>query len=258
MNELKFIEIETHNACNRKCKFCLFGEVDKIKFHKLEDELITKIIDDLCSMQFIGEIAWYGINEPLLDKRIFGIIRETNKKLPFANVVLTTNGDFLDQKKLDLLFDCGLGKLNVSIYDENAAKKVLSLSFKHYNVRLFNFFNNDKDNYFLNINPYVDFFNRAGDVSFKENTLDAYNYSCWRPYTHMSINCYGKLKLCCNDMYAKAFADNYNIKNMTILELWESDVMVFYRQKLKHGRKNLFCQSCDFILNCNKIDIPYV
>ena len=70
---LNQLEIETCSLCNRKCPWCLFGQIPDFRGNELqflEIRYIEKIFRELNRNHFKGIINFYSMNEPLLDKRI--------------------------------------------------------------------------------------------------------------------------------------------------------------------------------------------
>ena len=111
-------EISNSGMCNRKCSFCPrsdpnYNHVNEFISEKLHD----KIYNELSINKFSGSIIFSGFVEPLLDKRIYKQIKDIRNKLPQANIELITNGDPINEARVEKLFDAGLSYLLVSAYD---------------------------------------------------------------------------------------------------------------------------------------------
>ena len=112
------IEISESGICNRKCNFCPrsapnFKEVKEF----ISEDLIMKVIKELITLDYSGVIRFSGFVEPLLDKKIFNHIQNFKKFLPKIRIELVTNGDPLNIDRLQKLFNNGLDKLLISVYD---------------------------------------------------------------------------------------------------------------------------------------------
>ena len=62
-------------------------------------------------------VIYSGYVEPLLDKNIFNLLKTVKKNIPFSRVEMVTNGDVLNSKRLNQLYESGLDYLQVSVYD---------------------------------------------------------------------------------------------------------------------------------------------
>ncbi len=87
------VHIETLAMCNAACTFCPYPTMER-QGDRMSDELIDKIIADLTQIprHVPFNIAPFKVNEPFLDKRIFGVCAKINERLPNAQLRLFTNG----------------------------------------------------------------------------------------------------------------------------------------------------------------------
>lgn len=250
----ELLEVETTNYCNRACWFCLHGQQKIAKKIDMPDWMIDKIITELVDMDWRGELLWFSINEPLMDKRIFEVIQQSSQALPHCRTRINTNGDLLTQDILEKLFDHGLWRLAVSLYDKETETKVKALDLKGKNVEFNHFFLTEKEE---GVPKFYHFNSRAGAIPELTATDDHKyrGYDCWRPFRKMALRHDGQLKLCCNDMDGKTFDDGLNEKDKTLLELWYSPEMEHYRTVLKtKGRSTLkTCRDCNFHRDCNGV-----
>ena len=112
------IEISESGTCNRKCSFCprsATGFEDKKEF--ISNKLFNKLCDELNSYNYFGTIRFSGFVEPLIDKNIYNLIKNAREKLPLVNIEMVTNGDPLNYKRLGRIFESGLNKILISVYD---------------------------------------------------------------------------------------------------------------------------------------------
>ncbi len=119
-NNVESVTIEVNSKCNRKCWFCPNSLLDRYSENKMmPDMLFQKIISELKEINYSEIITYSFYNEPLLDENLEDKIRFVKKMLPKCKQLITTNGDFLTEKRLDSLIDAGLDYLIVSVYGIN-------------------------------------------------------------------------------------------------------------------------------------------
>jgi hypothetical protein len=118
---VRYVEIELFTYCNRKCWFCPNAKMperqDKAGNQYMDDGLYLRILDELASIDYCGQIQFGRYNEPLADHRtISARIKQARDRLPKAWLYSHTNGDFLTPRYLDLLGTAGLNELCVQTY----------------------------------------------------------------------------------------------------------------------------------------------
>lgn len=119
-NNVESVTIEVNSKCNRKCWFCPNSLLDRYSENQMmSDMLFRKIISELKEIDYSEIITYSFYNEPLLDENLEEKIRFVNKMLPKCKQLITTNGDFLTEERLDRLIDAGLDYLIVSVYGIN-------------------------------------------------------------------------------------------------------------------------------------------
>ena len=224
--------IEVYGYCNRKCSFCFNSRLPERKGGIMDVKLWEKIIDELSTIKYTGRISPYFYGEPLLDKRIVELISYARRKCPYSRIHISSNGDKLTEELLIKLIENGLDKILITNYDDFEKEHITNLYMKYPRIIQYR---NYKE---------IDLKNRAGSI-FKKST-DMANKPCLRPSRQLVINWNGNLLLCCNDYY-----ENYvfgNVKNESILEIWESEDFKKYREILSiaGGRKQIdICSKCD-------------
>ncbi len=235
------ILIETTNTCTRQCWFCKFGQDRKDeKKIRMDWETIEKIVYNLRDIKYKGRISWFLINEPLIDDRIFEIVRFTKINCPRAFVSLSSNGDLLQENTYQRLRRCGLDAMGVNIYDDKTYHKISS------------FRNSQRLVLFDRRDPYrMVLDNRGGNIKeksriFKDNRLRFINYSCARPFHMMAVKATGQVVLCCADMYGDVVMGD--TKKDRLETIWNNQSFAFYRECLeREGRKGLvLCQRCSY------------
>lgn len=231
----RLIEVETTNYCNRKCWYCIHGQQPVESRIKMSDELIAKIIRELGALRYDGKLNWFSANEPLLDPRIFDILKQTRRHVPRCDTRLFTNGDLLTQEILERLFKCGLSYLRITAHSQETWRKVKALKLDGFNALPVPFWLRSPDS--LN--------NRAGTVKPLAKDTRFLDWTCPRPMRFMVIRADGQLKLCAEDLAGVTFNASLNCRERSLKDLWFSEEMEHYRVRLKEGRRAELKTCCD-------------
>jgi radical SAM protein with 4Fe4S-binding SPASM domain len=234
----RIVLLETVRACTRKCPFCAFGlqrphpQLGQI----MPLEILRKIAAELRQMAFRGRISPYGINEPLLDKRIVDIVHLFRSSCPDAFISITSNGDLLDEKLYTELAKAGLDRLALSVYDDQvlvrlkdlvSRSRIAVIDMRHWQGKLEN---------------------RGGSIRSEENRFNFQpgslaNLPCRRPGNMFVVHPDGKVVLCCSDMYGEQVLGDVHGQSLT--EIWRSERFLQLRQQLRHHRRGLpLCEPC--------------
>ena len=112
------IEISESGTCNRKCSFCprsapSFEDIKEF----ISKDLVNKISTELSELDYKGVVRFSGFVEPMLDKKIFDHINTFKRFCPKSRIEMVTNGDPLNINRLKKLYDSGLDKILISVYD---------------------------------------------------------------------------------------------------------------------------------------------
>ena len=163
------LQIESTAACNMACSFCPYPLKDD-KSSKMELENIYQLLDkiDLNDEKF-KYVTFSQFNEPLLDGRIFDILKYTNEKnIP---VLFITNGLLLNKEKnIENLLKYGKTiKISLQVLDQNKHKDArgLNMELERYLKTIINFCLKAKNNSNLNIT--IDL-----GCNFNDNKIDYY------------------------------------------------------------------------------------
>jgi radical SAM protein with 4Fe4S-binding SPASM domain len=234
------IKIETHNACNRHCWFCKFGQDRRDdRFVQLDWETIRRIVGNLGDLDYRGRISWYDINEPLVDKRIVEIVALTRQQCPNAFLSLATNGDLLTPDLYGRLKEAGLHALGVTAYDDETLSKVSRFA----DDRMTLIDMRDAGPGQLE--------NRGGNVQRNAEVFQAQQWlfadqSCERPSVMMVVKASGLVALCCADMYGDVVMGD--VREQRLEEIWRNDRFEHYRRSLAaSGRRGLkLCEHCSY------------
>lgn len=237
-----YLEIETCSLCNRKCPWCLFGQLpnfrgDKLQF--LDTVYIEKILNELNQNQFKGVISLYSMNEPLLDERIkdgslFRLCRNILSNTD-VKIKINTNGSLLDDGIMKM-FDSGLDNMYISCYDENMLNKAKSLQKKYASIVVLDY-TNEKANILK--------FNRAGSIKSYSGFVTENKKSCTLPLFSSVIGFDGEVRLCCNDALGQIKLGN--IKNENLYDILNGKEMKKLRNKILINKEEVFpCDICNF------------
>ena len=242
------IEISESGTCNRKCSFCPRSAEDFEDIKEFIDtELFKKLINELNDYGYSGTIRFSGFVEPLLDKNIFNLLNICKSKLEKSNIEMVTNGDVLNFNRLKKLFESGLDKLLISVYD--GPEDVIKFE------KLCNQANLKKDQYFIRhryLPPEEDFgitlSNRAGMMAKAEYKISELNTSlkkpCYYPSYTFFLDYNGDVLMCPHDWGKKNILGN--LKDKSFKEIWLSKISNISRNKLlKADRDFSPCNVCD-------------
>ena len=242
------VEISESGTCNRKCSFCPRSDPsyeDKTEF--ITDTLHKKLCDELKELNYSGTIRYSGFNEPLLDKNIFNLISYAKKTNPKANIEMVTNGDVLNHDRLKKLYESGLDRLQISVYDGEKEYKMFEKLGKELNI--------DKDKYVLRaryLSEEQDFgitlSNRAGMMENAEHKIQSLKNKlekkCYYPSYTFFMDYNGDVLMCAHDWGKKSILGNLNTQ--TFLEIWLSDKSKKNRDLLNSGNRGIKpCNICD-------------
>jgi radical SAM protein with 4Fe4S-binding SPASM domain len=242
------VEISESGMCNRKCHFCPRSDPDyEHRNEFIEFSLFKKLCDELQSLEFSGLFIFSGFVEPLLDKNIYKLIAYAKKKLPKARIEIITNGDVLNEKRLKKLYDSGLDRMQVSLYDgEEQHKKFIELGKK---IHL------SKDRYVLRArylpeeeNFGITLSNRGGMLENADFKIPArkemLNQVCYYPSYKFFLDYNGDVLMCSHDWGKKNILGN--LKKDKLIDIWLSEDWNKTREFLNSGNRSLKpCNVCD-------------
>ncbi len=261
-----FLDIEATSICNLRCPHCI---QTRKKFEKgyMDLGLYTKIIDEASEIG-VYECKYHtiGRGEPLLHCDLSYMIAYAKKK-GLIDVYLNTNGILLDKRKCYELLDAGLDRISFSIdgHDYQSYKKYRggNINSVASAVSMFKFAR-DKGNYstkirvqtvalrHVNLIDYKKYWSKycdevcyltEKDMHYRENDLKS-NWSCDQVFQRLSFLFSGEINICCHD--DRSLGVLGNVKNTSIIKVWNSSGANFIRNAHKEGKSNLLacCQGC--------------
>lgn len=242
------IEISESGTCNRSCSFCPRSAADfEDKKEFISNELHEKLCTELQKLNYKGTIRYSGFVEPMLDKNIYNLISMVKDFLPDCNVEMVTNGDPLNLKRLNKVFQSGLNRILISAYDgkEDADKledlcKEAQLSGDQYIVR-HRYYTEEQD-FGITLS------NRSGlmeNAEFKIKSLkEPLKNPCYIPSYTFFLDYQGDVLMCPHDWGKKIILGNLNKENF--LDIWFSKKSMRIRRMLSNSNRNFSpCNVCD-------------
>ena len=242
------VEISESGICNRKCSFCPRSEPNYNHVNEFIDfDLHKKLCDELSELNFSGLFIYSGFVEPLLDKNIYNLVRYAKEKLPKARVEIITNGDVLNKTRLKKLYDSGLDRMQVSLYDgEDQHLEFIKLG-KELNLKNDRFvlrarYLPEEQNFGITLS------NRGGMMENASYPIEArkqkLNKTCFYPSYKFFMDYNGDVLMCSHDWGKKSIMGN--MKNNKMKDIWLSEKFTEYRKKLSAAdRSQMPCNVCD-------------
>lgn len=238
-DKIRYIEIETHSACTRKCDWCLFGAYPYFRPERqqfLSDDHIFDILYDLKENNFRGVIGFFSINEPLLDQRIVnGSIFRISKQILENNVLIsiTTNGDLLNEELLGYLFEAGLDFIKISCYEIERYKKISAFYKDNPKVIVL-----DQTRY--NCGEYES--NRGGSLG--ASHLNTNYASCYFPQYRIAIGWDGEVRICYHDVLQRVKIGNVKFTRLSSILNGEQYAQLVH--DIQYSRQSIFpCSLCN-------------
>ena len=280
------VQIQTMSGCNGRCVFCPNEAVLKsdLEQGRMPEAMYQKIIDDLVEVQ-PRRIMLYLMNEPTADKRLPDFIRYTAERLPNTSTLVTTNGTYLTEERLESYIDAGLKRIKVSLQslDDEKNKQLMGYEAKKVVENVINgqkLIREKKARKFdLRVSMLVTSVNgkeieetrkfwkshgvrlvtsalenRGGNIE-DAGILNAGDMKsmgdCIRPSREMCILFNGDVALCCVDWHRTVIAGNVWENN--VVDVWNSPVYQKVRNALTEGDVDNMPPIC---ANCTESACP--
>ncbi|MBF0624320.1 MAG: SPASM domain-containing protein [Magnetococcales bacterium] len=260
----RVVMLETRTRCNGSCGFCIASaRTDPRPDTSMPDALIDRILTELGQRRFAGRLSFYHSNEPLLDKRIFDLIGQARRLLPWAYLELKTNGKTLTLEKVERLFERGLDTLYINDYrtteelaqghSPNVRQVMEALAgmrrFKgHY----------DGTRYYDRIiailrSPEERLLTRAGSSPNRDPLARPLHRVCLRPFEQMIIGTAGQVGLCAEDVLFEAPMGD--ARQDSLEAIWNGPAYRDIRGRLLDGDRGCLptCARCDYLGHSREI-----
>ena len=251
INKLKgltTIELCVTELCTRKCGFCPRSDSSVYPNQKLfMSEKTMKNIAIKCRDEgFEGDFHISGFGESFTHPNFLELTSILRDILPNNFIVLTTNGDLLNESKINTLIKRNFNKVIVSCYDgEESKNKFINLfeknAFFNYEIRELWLKDGETIESLMNRNT---FNNRSGAVNIELPNMDKKS-PCFLPFYKLVIDWNGEALLCCND-WKRAHKGFGNINNISLTEIWYGEEFDKVRMDLiKGNRIGPACSNCN-------------
>lgn len=245
---LTTIEICVTELCTRKCSFCPRSDSSVYPNRKLfmSKETIMNIANKCLDAGFEGDFHFSGFGESFTHPYFLEITSIFRDKVPNNFILVTTNGDFLNDKIINSVIKRNFNKVVVSCYDGKESKdKFIKLfeknSFFNYDIRELWYEPNEDVESLINRNG---FNNRAGSVNVELSNMNKKS-PCFLPFYKLVIDWNGEVLICCND-WKKAHKGFGNINNNSLKDIWYSEEFNKVRLNLIEGnRVGPACSNCN-------------
>jgi hypothetical protein len=227
------VDFELSNRCN----LAYFHEACPAFLKRGDDPEIldTRIILDVC--KWLGEIGYSGriifsiYNETMIDPRLFWLVEKIAVLAPKATMRCLSNGWYLNQHLVDLLWQCGVKSLHLTAYSEEDDRRMRTWKIPEGMERL--------------IVP------TYGDIRKLDKRRQVYDMpvrteqrqECYEPFAHIMIRATGQVGFCCLDWDNRhAFA---SLHDTCLQEIIAGPEMLEAFKATYEGPKSLhLCQRC--------------
>lgn len=254
IRDLRLIEIELHEYCNRKCKWCPNSFIDRIGHTKLDKNIYINLIKELKDNNYIGAISYSRYNEPLAE---IDMLKEytklTKELLPNVKLVSNTNGDYISKENLEGLY---IDELTIMDYDNKGMYKCIK-NLEDAGVTIDNIeghyinghFNNIKIMYFVEWPTYGYIGNRGGSLGnyFREARTEP----CNEPKYFVGVDFNGAITPCCevrsDNITHQSMIQGYLLEDnsITLNDILNSDKAISIRNRISNLEfKNTPCEFC--------------
>jgi len=241
------VSIELQSHCNRTCYFCC-RESDTTGKRKTADgksvhqtmpsERVTKLLDELASMEFRGYITFHHLSEAFLDKRLIGIAEDARSRgmKPFVH----TNGDVL--RNSEALCRAAMEVFEyivVGLYDYKTEEEK----------------QREKDFWKQRLNGTNVMFSLAEKVYARTHSPRCAqmnriirqthpNAVCSQPKIYLLVHYNGDVACCCEDMHGELLS--MNVFETSLREVWYSERHARLIEALQAGNRKQFalCTKC--------------
>ncbi len=232
------VEIEINSDCNMACPYCPNSKAERVEKGRMDKSLFTEVLNQLKSINYNGRISYHFYNEPTLSPDLEEFVALTKQYLPDARIDLFSNATLLDKKKIDTLVEKGVDKFSLT--------KHFRADTKSFESALEEVSPENKN--LIRYQTYKDIVltNRGGSLNIKNKNLTApLKLPCFIPQCALVVTVKGNVVPCYEDYFQKHVMGN--VKEMHLVDIWNSDNYVNYRKKLSQGQRAEFdvCKDCN-------------
>lgn len=88
---------------------------------------VRMVLKELADIDYSGIICFHIYNEPTMDPRLFMFIKETKEMLPKSNVMMYTNGIYLNKSMMNEFHEIGMDIISATAYGEEEFDRLIKL-----------------------------------------------------------------------------------------------------------------------------------
>lgn len=248
--------VKTSDYCNRACEFCPIQHArDSAPPRLLELSLFEKLLRELAGAMKIGrpiKISLQWIDEPLANPRLFEYVKLGRRLLPQARWMLQTNGDFLNEERVEQLkrsFDA----VSVNFYNEAAYERFLAKKYDVVPAKFPNFlqppgrlrpgfgYGKRADEAIIHANQKFwdeDWIQRHDTVALPSAAR------CMRLWVQAAVAWDGAVHICCRDNHRDHPVGN--LKDQSLYQCFNSEAARALRLSMESGRRHdiKMCKTC--------------
>ena len=269
------LDISLNDSCNLNCVFCVRKAMDTSAKKVMDDSLFEKIIDESKKYSLMSVNLSHN-NEPLMKKNFADYVRKA-KSAGIIDIMIHTNGYFLNEEMSAQLIDAGLTRLNISIdaftaeiYEKirigsdlhrvkdniNRFLQIRGSKNKKLPVVRVNFLETNLNSHELN--DFMEYWQNPADQVFVQryknpcNVIEQdysvsqrnFSFRCSQPFQRLAILPDGDVSACCADYSKKLVVGN--VYQSSIYDIWSSSKLEHIRSLIKAGKYNQIeaCRAC--------------
>ena len=242
------VEISESGICNRKCSFCPRSAPDYPDINEfISEKLHKKLCDELSELNYTGLIIYSGFVEPMLDKNIYKLVQYAKKTNPSSRIEIISNGDVLSKTRLKKIYEYGLDRMQISLYDGESQYEKFKKMGEELNLNSFQYvlrkrYLPEEQDFGITLS------NRGGML---ENSIfkipsvkEKIKEKCFYPSYKFFLDYNGDALMCSHDWGKKNILGN--LKDMSFKEIWLSKKSMEARKKLNDADRSISpCNVCD-------------
>ncbi|MDL2327539.1 SPASM domain-containing protein [Ruminococcaceae bacterium OttesenSCG-928-A11] len=231
------VEIEVNSHCNRKCWYCPSGRKERVEQGEMSVELFETLMLQLRNIGYSGRVNFNFFGEPLLCNNLDHFVKSTRLNLPNAYLFLASNGDYLDQKRIEELIQAGIDMFNVTQHCGTESMFTRVFPDIPEDIKSKIYYRNYTDIRLHNRSGIIDELQREGMEQ----------QPCHLPSEQVIITVLGNVLPCCDDFDQKNVMGN--ITETNLVDIWNSSKFNTFRENLLAGNRAYYdaCKMCDHI-----------
>ncbi len=258
------VNVETATRCNRKCSYCPDSIFDRSKQKHMNQEIWSKLLDELSQIEFTSTISLNLYNEPLADPTLIEKIKQVRARLPDSFIKFNSNRDYLNELKLEELSDAGTSAIFVTLHCSPGTQYIDADRLLQYDK----FFKRIGHSSSINVTPGVSmrsdfYYNKMRVLTMADNwmaygndrsglvaelSIHKRSSPCVRPFREFTIGWDGYVYPCCQFFPDSPTSTAHRVGHLgdsSIFNLYASKVLASYRRDLLgFNVKKSPCDTC--------------